>query len=91
MCAATLTLTLLPWLAQLRAQRERVDRLVDEVVQDYHAGFNKSIHNYSQILVLFTQAKEQVRPRSQECAERNKVGAGWRNASITLWAAESTC
>ena len=35
--------------------------LVDQVVQDYHAGFNKSIHNYSQILVLFTQAKEQAR------------------------------
>ncbi|KAK9837523.1 hypothetical protein WJX81_008555 [Elliptochloris bilobata] len=47
-------------LDELRAQRERVDVLVDQVVQDYHAGFNKSIHNYSQILVLFTQAKEQV-------------------------------
>ena len=61
-------------LRQLRAQRERVDVLVDQVVQDYHAGFNKSIHNYSQILVLFTQAKEQARiparralPRGPAC------------------------
>jgi hypothetical protein len=56
----TLTLAL-PWAAQLRAQRERVDCLVDDVVQEYHSGFNKSIHNYSQILVRFTQAKEQAR------------------------------
>ena len=55
-----------PGLRQLRAQRERVDVLVDQVVQDYHAGFNKSIHNYSQILVLFTQAKEEARPPQAE-------------------------
>lgn len=45
---------------QLRAQRERVEDLVDEVVQAYHNGFNKAIHNYSRILHLFSDSKEQV-------------------------------
>ena len=48
--------------AQLRAQRERVEELVDDVVQAYHNGFNKAIHNYSQILRLFSDAKEQAHP-----------------------------
>jgi hypothetical protein len=33
---------------------------VDQVVQGYHSGFARSIQNYSQILHLFTEAKEQV-------------------------------
>lgn len=34
--------------------------LVDQMVQGYHSGFAKSIQNYSQILQLFGDAKEQV-------------------------------
>jgi hypothetical protein len=45
---------------QLRSQRERVEDLVDDVVQAYHNGFNKAIHNYSRILHLFSESKEQV-------------------------------
>ena len=45
---------------QLRAQRERVEDLVDDVVQSYHNGFNKAIHNYSRILRLFSESKDQV-------------------------------
>ena len=45
---------------QLKSQQERVEQLVDNVVQGYHGGFNKSIHNYSQILHLFPMAKDQV-------------------------------
>lgn len=30
------------------------------MVEGYHSGFNKSIHNYSQILRLFTESKMQV-------------------------------
>ena len=46
---------------QLRAQRERVEDLVDDVVQSYHNGFNKAIHNYSRILRLFSESKDQVK------------------------------
>ena len=45
---------------QLREQYETVDGLVDDVVATYHNGFNKAIHNYSQILQLFAQAKNDV-------------------------------
>jgi hypothetical protein len=45
---------------QLRGQEERLLGLVDRMVQGYHGGFVKSIQNYSQILQLFTEAKEQV-------------------------------
>ena len=45
---------------QLKLQQERVEELVDNVVQGYHNGFNKAIHNYSQILHLFAVSKEQV-------------------------------
>lgn len=37
-----------------------MEDLVDEVVQAYHNGFNKAIHNYSRILHLFSDSKEQV-------------------------------
>ena len=45
---------------QLRAQRDRVEDLVDDVVQSYHNGFNKAIHNYSRILRLFSESKDQA-------------------------------
>jgi hypothetical protein len=48
-------------LTQLRDQEERLAALVDALVQGYHAGFAKSIQNYSQILHLFGEAKEQAR------------------------------
>ncbi|WIA23609.1 hypothetical protein OEZ85_000318 [Tetradesmus obliquus] len=45
---------------QLRDQEQRLVTLVDQMVQGYHSGFAKSIQNYSQILQLFGDAKEQV-------------------------------
>lgn len=45
---------------QLREQQARLDALVDEVVQRHHGGFARSIQNYSQILQLFEEAKEQL-------------------------------
>lgn len=33
---------------------------MDDVVQSYHNGFNKAIHNYSRILRLFSESKDQV-------------------------------
>lgn len=45
---------------QLKGQQEAIEQLVDNVVQGYHSGFNKAIHNYSQILHLFSVSKDQV-------------------------------
>eukprot|EP00775_Hariotina_reticulata_P001681 gene1681-2025_t len=46
---------------ELRDQEQRLATLVDKMVQGYHSGFAKSIQNYSQILQLFGDAKEQWR------------------------------
>ncbi|XP_024537637.1 exocyst complex component SEC8 [Selaginella moellendorffii] len=40
----------------LREQRDAIEALVDDVVRGYHKGFNKAIHNYSQILRLFSES-----------------------------------
>lgn len=48
-------------LLQLREARARIELLVDSVVEGYHSGFNTSLHNYSQILRLFTESRLQVR------------------------------
>ena len=37
-----------------------MEDLVDDVVQSYHNGFNKAIHNYSRILRLFSESKDQA-------------------------------
>lgn len=42
---------------QLRQQWNAVDKLVDQVVDVHHTGFNKSLQNYSQILKLFTESR----------------------------------
>lgn len=51
-------------LPQLREQRAAIEEMVDAVVEGYHAGFNKSIHNYSLILRLFTESRLQVGGRA---------------------------
>lgn len=36
-------------LQHLRDQRDEIEELVDDVVRGYHNGFNRAIHNYSQV------------------------------------------
>lgn len=38
--------------AQLRETRDAIEEIVDSVVRIYHSGFNKAIHNYSQVCRL---------------------------------------
>ena len=65
---------------QLRAQRDTIEELVDEVVQGYHNGFNKAIHNYSQILQLFADCKTHVNTlRSSLQEAKGQLGAQSRN------------
>ena len=51
----------------MKARKEKLERLVDDVVSSYHSGFNKAIHNYSEILRLFTKAQDQVEELKDLC------------------------
>ncbi|XP_050387688.1 exocyst complex component SEC8 [Argentina anserina] len=44
----------------LKQQSDVVEEVVDEVVHNYHSGFNKAIQNYSQILRLFSESTEHI-------------------------------
>ena len=46
---------------QLREASERLGAQLDSVVEAYHNGFARAIQNYSAILALFAESKEQVR------------------------------
>ncbi|KAK9861775.1 hypothetical protein WJX84_004517 [Apatococcus fuscideae] len=78
-------------LEKLRDQRQVVEETVDDIVQGYHSGFNKAIHNYSQILRLFSDAKSQVEILRTSLTEaRGRLGSQsrhlqqqWRR-SVTL-------
>lgn len=45
---------------ELKESRVRLEGLIDQVVDAYHNGFNVAIQNYSQILHLFTESRDQV-------------------------------
>ncbi|CAM6126948.1 unnamed protein product [Calypogeia fissa] len=45
---------------RLQEQRDAIEELVDDVVRGYHNGFNKAIHNYSQILRLFSESAASI-------------------------------
>lgn len=66
---------------QLRGQRDTIEGLVDEVVQGYHNGFNKAIHNYSQILQLFSNCKSHVNTL-RSSLEQAKVQLGSQSRSL---------
>lgn len=59
-----------PRCPQLREQRAAVEELVEGVVEAYHSGFNKAAHNYSQILRLFAESKQQARLSSTAGRDR---------------------
>lgn len=70
----------IPCRTQLRGQRDTIEGLVDEVVQGYHNGFNKAIHNYSQILQLFANCKTHVNTLRTSLQEaKGQLGAQSRN------------
>lgn len=45
---------------ELNASKGRLESLIDNVVDVYHNGFNLAIQNYSKILQLFSESREQV-------------------------------
>jgi len=45
---------------ELTDTKKRLGGLIDNVVDVYHNGFNLAIQNYSKILQLFSESREQV-------------------------------
>lgn len=66
---------------QLRGQRDTIEGLVDEVVRGYHNGFNKAIHNYSQILQLFANCKTHVNTL-RSSLEQAKIQLGSQSRTL---------
>eukprot|EP00252_Welwitschia_mirabilis_P017692 TRINITY_DN3918_c0_g1_i1.p1 TRINITY_DN3918_c0_g1~~TRINITY_DN3918_c0_g1_i1.p1 ORF type:complete len:1073 (-),score=266.71 TRINITY_DN3918_c0_g1_i1:331-3549(-) len=69
----------------LKHKSEIIEDVVDEVVHGYHSGFNKAIHNYSQILRLFSESAENITGLKTELTEAKKL-LGARNKQLhQLW------
>ncbi|ERN06483.1 hypothetical protein AMTR_s00058p00039730 [Amborella trichopoda] len=69
----------------LKEQSEVIEEVVDEVVHEYHSGFNKAIQNYSQILRLFSESAESLAVLKVDLAESKKL-IGSRNKQLhQLW------
>lgn len=45
---------------QLEQELKKVEAVIDTVVDSHHLGFNHAIENYSKILTLFKECKDQV-------------------------------
>lgn len=73
---------------EIEALKERsdiIEDVVDEVVHGYHNGFNKAIHNYSQILRLFSESTKKIARLKNELGESKKL-LGSRNKQLhQLW------
>ncbi|KAL2621943.1 hypothetical protein R1flu_002148 [Riccia fluitans] len=60
----------------LQKQRDEIEELVDDVVRGYSSGFNKAIHNYSQILRLFSESAASISGLKKNLGEaKNLLGA----------------
>ncbi|KAM5555932.1 exocyst complex component SEC8 [Rosa sericea] len=69
----------------LKQQSDVVEEVVDEVVHNYHSGFNKAIQNYSQILRLFSESTENIGVLKVDLAEA-KSRLSSRNKQLhQLW------
>lgn len=69
----------------LKQQSDVVEEVVDEVVHNYHSGFNKAIQNYSQILRLFSESTENVGVLKVDLAEAKKRLSSRNKQLHQLW------
>ncbi|RXI07512.1 hypothetical protein DVH24_005285 [Malus domestica] len=69
----------------LKEQSDVVEEVVDEVVHNYHSGFNKAIQNYSQILRLFSESTESVGVLKVDLAEAKKRLSARSKQLHQLW------
>lgn len=87
---AACMLPLMTWVAmlalQLRKHEARLAELVDMVVEGYHPGFARSIQNYSQILQLFQDSREQVHQTTQQLPfHKGSLSAEGMSAASDCW------
>ncbi|XP_021833890.1 exocyst complex component SEC8 [Prunus avium] len=69
----------------LKEQSDVVEEVVDEVVHNYHSGFNKAIQNYSQILRLFSESTESIGVLKVDLAEAKKRLSARSKQLHQLW------
>ncbi|XP_068331087.1 exocyst complex component SEC8-like [Pyrus communis] len=69
----------------LKEQSDVVEEVVDEVVHNYHSGFNKAIQNYSQILRLFSESTQSVGVLKVDLAEAKKCLSARSKQLHQLW------
>ncbi|TQD82330.1 hypothetical protein C1H46_032103 [Malus baccata] len=69
----------------LKEQSDVVEEVVDEVVHNYHSGFNKAIQNYSQILRLFSESTQSVGVLKVDLAEAKKRLSARSKQLHQLW------
>ncbi|KAM1672754.1 hypothetical protein ACFX11_041209 [Malus domestica] len=69
----------------LKEQSDVVEEVVDEVVHNYHSGFNKAIQNYSQILRLFSESTQSVGVLKVDLAEAKKRVSARSKQLHQLW------
>lgn len=72
-------------ITSLARLRDTIEVLVDDVVQIYHVGFNKAIHNYSQILKLFSESAEQMSELKTSLAEARRLLSNRHKQLQQLW------
>ncbi|GJP40093.1 hypothetical protein CLOM_g24381 [Closterium sp. NIES-68] len=72
-------------MGSLAKLRDTIEVLVDDVVQAYHQGFNKAIHNYSQILKLFSESAEQMSELKASLAEARRLLSNRHKQLQQLW------
>ncbi|PRQ58738.1 putative Sec8 exocyst complex component specific domain-containing protein [Rosa chinensis] len=69
----------------LKQQSDVVEEVVDEVVHNYHSGFNKAIQNYSQILRLFSESTENIGVLKVDLAEAKRRLSSRNKQLHQLW------
>lgn len=59
-----------------RDQQRRIETLIEQIVRAYHQGFNRALHNYSEVLRLFTATQNDIGALRQCLSDaRNRLGA----------------
>ena len=67
---------------ELTASKNRLESLIDSVVDVYHNGFNLAIQNYSKILQLFSESREQAGCFSDVTCTELRLSGGQYTVSV---------
>eukprot|EP00899_Mesostigma_viride_P003467 jgi/Mesvir1/13120/Mv06096-RA.1 len=66
----------------LKKQRQAIGDIIEHIIGSYHNGFNTSIHNYSQILQLFSSCSEKGEQVGRMLEEARRFLLRARNSQL---------